>query len=291
MRFARWGLLLFTCVAACGCGDSPTPSTRPSLPDQPGTRADAGPYRLVLRRAAEQPSTRDPEKLALNLEFAFIDDAPPAPGPRSLFLENASTFRRALTADGTPITSDRDDLGWTSNSDNTVTVHDLPTERPTKRLVELELAVPLVKVTDWKTLKFPNLIIGQSGYLHCGPFELKTHGEERAFTVTAGEFADFNAEHDAYRQSMPLKFLHHGYAIGMTEITDADGKQLFMTSATMTGGATAGRFTYPTALFKLNGDQSAKPIAYPVTVRLRLPTKYETETATFRVKDIKIPTP
>jgi hypothetical protein len=61
----------------------------------------------------------------------------------------------------------------------------------------------------------------------------------------------------------------------------------------MSGGASGGEFRRavpPSSFSSRRSAPSILPITYPVTVSIRLPEQYTTETEVFKVKNVRIPT-
>ncbi len=193
---------------------------------------------------------------------------------------------------------------WTDESSSEVVIHTLEVGREQKQLQKLKLVLTLVKVTEWQQLEFKGLKEGKNDTLHCGPFEIDCTGTPRHFEASAGARSEFHQEHENFRRQMPLRFLHHRYALNHIRITDAENRALNSYAGTLTGGSSGGRFSIQEvmnlgkAAEKKTSDQIKSPgiernaealIAYPVTLKLRLPRQYATERVDFEFGKLDLP--
>ena len=266
----------------------------------PETRSADGKYAVSLRRADAAASPWDKTDFAVTLEFDFYEVGAERFQQPVYYLDNVSPFRGAVTAEGRAIGEKTLHFGYTSNDHaRTVTVSNVVLGPETSGLASLDLEVPVIRVTEWRTLRFENLGRGKSGYLHCGPFDLATEGDDKRFTVAAGAFSEFEKEHRDYLRHVPLQFLHHQYALEAIHLVDADGREANSLGGSLGGGGGVFTYQWPDERPALNANDNApklfvfgepRPIAYPVTITLRMPEKWTTEQVKFRVKKVPIPT-
>jgi len=190
--------------------------------------------------------------------------------------------------------------GSADDSIPTLDIRDLAAPQPFHMLAYLELAATLVKVTEWEELEFNNLRLGTHDILKCGPFELSAFGHKARFSIGAGAGVDFRDEHTQYRQRVPLHFLNHSYAMTHIRILDSRGRELEVglimgqgIGSVIDGGCSFSDFSIRSrdgSLPKLiDGHLFGEEIEYPVTIKVKLPKRYEKDRIKFRMENITIP--
>ena len=274
------------------------------LPQEVKALSQNGAHRLCLKSVEQVKSPWDDKIHALTLtfrleyrhhEYQFVGWR-----PENVFLEGVEPLDEVILPSGKNVAANKHSA-WTDEGSSETVIHTLEVGEEQKHLRKLKLTLTLVKVTEWQQLEFKDLRLGKSETLHCGPFEMDCTGETGRFCVSVGSRSEFGQEHESYRKIMPLRFLSHRYAINHVRITDLKG--LTPTSCTKlgTGGSTSGYFSFlkpmnlennPTndgTRLKSGEGKAAEPVAYPVTLQLRLPTKYETEHVAFEFENVELP--
>jgi hypothetical protein len=173
-----------------------------------------------------------------------------------------------------------------------VTISDIDVSTPRSRLKDVEIEIALVRVTEWDQLKFSGLALGQSDLLKCGPFEFRVIGEPQQLRINASANSQFRAEQEAYLKRIPLKFVNDIYGINNLVLRDALGRS--PTSAMISGGtASKGTYTHwrPPANAAPAEGADSDDIAYPITLSLQMPKRFETERVKFVFRDIPLPAP
>lgn len=179
-----------------------------------------------------------------------------------------------------------------SDATGGVTIAEMEVGSQRARLKDVEIELALVRVTEWEELKFSGLGLGTSELLKCGPFEFRVVAELLRLRVNASASAQFRAEQAAYRQRMPLKFVNDSFGINRMVLRDAAGRSP-TSSVISAGAATSGTFTVwrPPVTAPATEGADADEIAYPVTLSLQMPKRYETERLKFVFRDIPLPVP
>ncbi len=264
-----------------------------------------GQYRLSLTSAEQVPSPWDGKVAALNATFRLESKADKttifsSQLPGDVFLEKV-TLEEVILPSGEDVAGAKGSK-WTDSSSLDVTVHHLELGKEQRQLSRMKLVVTLVKATKWESLEFKGIQKADETPLRCGPFELViSEAAPQHLLLAAGAFADHAAQHEAYRQGMPLQFLTHRYATRALQITDAAGQHLTLSMGAFTGGGSTARYAIqgglpltlppkdnsgktPTALFPPPED-----IRYPVVLSLKLPLKYESEQIPFEFQELRLP--
>jgi hypothetical protein len=175
-----------------------------------------------------------------------------------------------------------------------VTINDLDIGEARLRLQGVEFELVLTKVTQWETIVF-QASPGRSDFFQCGPFELRSSGEAQQFRVDMWAYPQFKAQHDAYRQRMPVTFLNHIYAMQQIKVVDAANRMPTSTGSSVpsTGAVSSTYSSFRAA--EGDGAAAAAPegdaISYPVSMTMRLPKRFEKERVKFRFDVIPLPAP
>jgi hypothetical protein len=265
-----------------------------------------GGHRLRLKSVEQIKSPWDEKICALTLDFelehALADGQFASQAPENVFIEKVGPLKEVLLTSGANVATNKHSAYCTRNS--AVVISTLEIGKEQKQLQRFSLGLTLVKVTEWQQLEFKGLKEGKNDTLHCGPFEIHCTGNERSFDAGAGASTEFDVEHEKFRKQMPLSFLHHYYAIEHSRLTDALNRPLDTMVGNIQGGSTSARFSISKVLdfdnvLELKADDRAKPqavvkmeaepIAYPVTLQLKLPKKYETELVIFEFGKLDLP--
>jgi hypothetical protein len=290
-------LLLLPAASAFGQEKPAVLPGKTSLPEQqaaaekPVAVSKDGLYRLKLRRSSQTPSTRNATIARVSLDFDLEFTEPGTrtfrrQKPQDVYLDNLNPFVSARIAPGREVGERHS--GWTDNFGPSVTLSDLELDSPQEKLEALRLAATLVRVKTWDTIQFADLKRGESDHLRCGPFALRVTGKDKEASVVAASFAEFEADRKEFEKRVPLRFLHHAYAIDHTVIHDAKKRRLYSTSSFGSGGATVGTF----AIIATGSGivlREGEPIEYPLLVEVRLPKEYDTERVEFEFKDLSLP--
>lgn len=274
------------------------------LPKEVKALSQNGAHRLCLKSVEQEKSPWDDKIHALTLkfrleyrhhEYQFVGWR-----PENVFLEGVEPLDEVILLSGKNVAANKHSA-WTDEESSEAVIYTLEVGEEQKQLRNLKLTLTLVKVTEWKQLEFKDLKLGKSETLHCGPFEMDCTGETGRFCVSAGSRSGFGQEHEIYRKIMPLRFLSHRYAINHVRITDLKGQMPTSGTATGTGGSTSGCFSFQKPMnlenkpandgtrFKAGDGKAEEPVAYPVTLQLRLPVKYETEHVAFEFENVELP--
>ncbi len=143
------------------------------------------------------------------------------------------------------------------------------------RATALEVSWGLVRVATWDTHELTLARRGETAQGTAGPFALRV--------TPTSESADllYVAASVGERDDDLGRILTHRWAATAAEVTDAQGNDLACRGGSGSGGFTAGIYAR---------DDGA-PVAYPVTVRLRVPARWRIEPVTFRWSPLELPTP
>jgi hypothetical protein len=265
-------------------------------------------YRIRLTDVQRGKSARDGSStLSVNFRLEFPGTGPTnftRMRPEGVFLEGATSLIAAITATGPRVLFGYAYGQGDRYSGTTISYLNMEVEEEYTQLHQLGFAVTLVKVTEWEELAFKNLTLGTNGFLHCGPFDLLCIGELTRFKVSAAAFSMFEEEHKNYRDRVPLGFLNHSYAMDYLSIVDANDRQYSTSVRSVTGGsshsafyfgkspdfgAKAGEKAPAPARPVVRGGLDGEEIAYPMTIRLKLPKRYEKEQVKFQIEKIELP--
>lgn len=179
-----------------------------------------------------------------------------------------------------------------AEANGVVTIAEMEVGAARTRLKDVEIELALVRVTEWDQLKFSGVGLGAGELLKCGPFEFRAIGEPQQLRLNASVNSQLKAEHDAYRERMPLKFINDAYGINNVVLRDAAGRS--PTSSVISAGtAPKGTFTAwrPPIGQPPTAAGESDDIVYPVTLTLQMPKRYETERIKFVFRDIVLPAP
>jgi hypothetical protein len=212
--------------------------------------------------------------------------------PAGTFIENEDPLVAAYITPSHNIATNRH-FGWTDDFGSQVHVYDLEVGgEAIRQLHRVELAIKLVKVSEWEELEFNNQRIGTNDYLKCGPFDLSGTGERTHFLVCAGASSQFEAEHKKYYERVPLNFLTHSYAIHYISVVDSRGRRLVSPAISSTGGGSCGSFIIRSGSgFWLKSVSDGEEIEYPIRIKIKLPKRYEQEQVTFHLDNVPVPEP
>jgi len=252
-----------------------------------------GGYRLRLKQIEQKKSPWDAKISALSFRFD-MESLRSEAWPRSslednVYLEKEDPLVAAYLTPGTDVAKHKH-FGWTS-APNEVVVADLEVGAPVEWLHRLELAVTVVRVTEWEELKFEQLGKGESDFLKCGPFQLKLTAAERRVGVSVASFSQFKHEQDEYGKRVPLNFLNHRFGLAHTGITDAAGRKLHQSGGMGTGGSSNGGFIIWPLERRTTSGWEGEIISYPISVVVRLPKQFTKERHTFDSKASPFPRP
>lgn len=252
-----------------------------------------GGHRLRLTRLEQTKSPWDETVCAVSMTFRleFAQEGEIrflAQPPENVYLEAEDPLVEAFLLSGENVANHKHS-GWTDRLGATVSHLELGKEQ--KQLQKLKLSVTLVKLTEWEELEFKGLKKGDNDLLHCGPFELACKGEAKQVALSSGAHAEFSKEHEQYQKQMPLKFLTHRYAIDHVSITDARNRALFYSVGSFSGGGSSGVFSWQRFLDLENATEKkpVEPIAYPITLKIKLPKRYEKERVMFEFDKLDLP--
>jgi hypothetical protein len=238
----------------------------------------------------------------VNLKLELQLEIPPAARaelagdlPETLFLDNETTPLVALS-----VTAGRN-LAKTAHAwavegkTGRLTIADLDLGDVRQKLLGVELELVLTKVAQWETLAF-QAGLGRSDFFQCGPFELRASGEARQFRVDVWAYPQFKAQHDAFRQRMPVTFLNPVYGMQQLKVVDSANRSPTSVGSSVpsVGAATStySGFRPPEGdAAAANAAATSEDISYPVSMILKLPKRIEKERVKFRFDVIPLAPP
>ena len=251
-----------------------------------------GPARLRLISASQEQQGRRgfTAKMELQLEIPPADK----PGasqdlPADWYLDNDATpLLAASVVVGKNLAKTAH--AWSVESKTgRVTINDLDIGDARLRLQGVEFELVLTKVTQWETMAF-QAGLGRSDFFQCGPFELRSMGEAQQFRVDAWAYPQFKAQHDAFRQRMPVTFLNHVFAMQQVKVVDAANR-----TPTSTGSSTPSTGAMSSTYSGWRGADGAAAegdlVTYPVSLTVQMPKRFEKERVRFRFDFIPLAEP
>jgi len=264
-------LTLFVLACACGNGEPEGEVTEPGLPG--ATSADGG-LTLRIAQMLQEPSSPDSELYVLSLDAELVDP------PESVYLIDHAPVEKALTPDGENL-GVQEHTAVVEPRDRRVSIHRWSIGPARERIETLELRLMVVRVTKWNEWIHEGLGPGESAPLRIGLFGARVAGDADRLTVTLEPEPEFDEEHKAYRKKLPLSLHSPRFSLGLLTVTDAEGRALEHVGE-------GGDF----AFFGLPGeDGEPAKIAYPVTLKCRIPNEFETKEEAFIFTGLKLPPP
>ena len=116
--------------------------------------------------------------------------------------------------------------------------------------------------------------------------------------VTTAYFSEFETERIAFEQKMPLRFLTPEFGINRVSLQDAGNRTFYSPGTFGTGSSFSSAFQLgtPNRVERMpSGEVGFLPasppleIACPVSLRIRMPTKYTSSKLRFVFNDLAIP--
>ena len=257
-------------------------------------RFSGGAAQLRVISATQTPAGRRFDaRVELQLEIPPAAQSGGMPElPDDLYLDNVSTPVLALfVISGRNLA--KTSYGWSvEGKTGRVVISDLDIGDARLRLLGVDLELVLTRVTEWETLAF-QAGLGRSDFFQCGPFELRANGEARQFQVDAWAYPQFKPQHEAYRKRVPVTFLDHRFAMRQLKVFDAANR---VPAGVATSVPSIGAITSTFSNFRgTDDDGSAAPdgdnIKYPVSMRVRLPQRFESERIKFHFDMIPLAPP
>lgn len=284
-------LLLSACAVGPDDGSVPAPvvATPPveaeRAPDPfaypwPEIRSEDGKWAAqltaILRQPGEHPG--DPDLLQVQLELPEDDPdvllaSGVAPGAAPLLELTADDGARSAAGPGPGVNVDS---AWRQ-----IVFFAVPVSRRAFALRELVVRCGVVRVTAWDTHTLTLAGVGETADTGAGPFRLSARAEAGTVSVSASS-APRAPDRSSPEDPLDL-LLTHRWAARAVRVVDAGGRVLPSAGGAGSGGATVTRFR------DLSAD--AAPIAFPVTVSLRVPSRYRVEPVTFRWAGLDLPLP
>ena len=168
--------------------------------------------------------------------------------------------------------------GHTSGGGRTALVS-LPTRGTDARPADIEVRARVIRVHEWTAYELGTLGAESRDGLAAPPYVLSVEGHADEFIV--GATTPRQARGDEPHDRLP-HLLPHLWAAQAVEVRDAQGELLESADEISTQwGSTVG--------FRSGGRDQRAPIAYPVTVQLRVPKTYEVEYPMFHWRAISLP--
>jgi hypothetical protein len=278
------GSLLPLTLAAAGCatqasaeGTVPAPLD-PDAPRSPYIAFGKGPWEPV----ASADGRWSMEFVALNTE-----NVPTPEGDRFLsasvrFRPDAGdalvlgppALRLAAAADAEP----RTDAKWTHVWFAATAVSLLaPIPVEMDRLGFAELRCRLMRVAEWRTAEVVVEREGQKSVV-AAPFRFACTPDAMWLWVSA------SLDEDSFRDAdkAETRALGHRWASTAADVTDARGAKLTAHGGGGSGGSSA-------TMYCADEGNATLPVAYPVTVRLRVPARFDVEDVVFRLDGLALP--
>ena len=152
-------------------------------------------------------------------------------------------------------------------------------------LDEIVLDLLVVRVASWREYERTGVMDGGLDEMECPPWRLRFAGEE-AFWVDAA--LDLESLSEEAPRPPIARHVAEGAAAASARVTDARGR-------TLRAWAMSERTGHATATFEVPGTGDEPPddpvIAYPVTVRFRVPEKWTLEPVRLVLRDVPLPPP
>jgi hypothetical protein len=161
----------------------------------------------------------------------------------------------------------------------------LPVPRRHGRVGLLEIECRVLRVSRWRTIDSGPIALSDRTEVAAPPALLGITAESGRCWVSAGyrgEWRDLPAAERLAALLTPV------YFSGEARVRDRRGIDLANVGGAGSGGSAACLFVPPGSLEAGRGAGTAT-VAYPVTVRLRVPEEFAVETAIFRVEDLPLP--
>jgi hypothetical protein len=287
-----WGAMV--AGVAVGAESMGSETTTASARDPGKVRAEDLGYTARMGPIQELDAKR-PGVVAFNVYFSAKDAAAwkGSMGEQTMYVDTGATLLKAQTEDGA---SHKLQSGPWAEIGPGLKFHELDLGGAGHHLTALEFEVPMVKVTQWRTIttkkEAPDAEEKNGEPIDCGAFQICLGGTTDTFHVLAGAMGGFETSRKAYAAKVPLGFLNHGYAMSALEARDGEGKAISYGVTTMTGGASVRSYPGPELVTTQRADGGlaftgaivpAKKIIYPVTVTLRMPEKWEKQRVVFRL--------
>ncbi len=290
MRRSLALLLLVSLLPASCITVAQSPPPEPAAVRRPGPRSEA-PIAQPTRTATRPGGAASPaedwrgrysvdvvrveqriwngDDVALGVQLALTPQHP------DVFLDELPPVRRFVTTDGFELTHPPQNAS--SVGAHGVASHGILLGRAHRGLRDLEVDVRIVHVDEWGAVSSGPLD-GERREAQLGPFEVWV-------TADAGRVAvSLSGAGEVGRREAPLRWTF-ARAAEFLIVTDASGRELVRGGGGGSGGALVTH--YATAHFPDPGE----PIAYPVTVRLRVPTRYRLEPKVLTFRNLKLPAP
>lgn len=289
LRCALFALVSLFAVSSVGAAETTPPVASANY------SGGAAQLRVISASQEQQGRRGFAAKLELQLEI------PPAskPGaaqdlPADFYLDNDATPLIAVAVVAGKNLAKTAHAWSVEGKTGRITISDLDIGEARLRLQGVEFELVLTKVTQWETIAFQALP-GRSDFFQCGPFELRSSGETQQFRVDMWAYPQFKAQHDAYRQRMPVTFLNHIFAMQQLKVVDAANRVPTSTGSSVpSSGAVSNTYS---SFRAAEGDGAAAAaaegdaISYPVSMTVRMPKRFEKERVRFRFDAIPLPPP
>ena len=244
-----------------------------------------GRYRLRIVNIERHKTEGKPDAAAIQCNLEIIDPREPAKAKRwdanEILFEHQNPIVAARTAKGVELEVKAHHWSW-GTATGLIAVHDFEIPSDVKRLASLRIRCDLSRVTNSKKLVFKDLKHGECDELRCGPFELIVNGEDEQVAVTAAAFDIHEADHKAFFERVPIRGLHHRWAVDAVRLTDAKDNPLVVAGRSGSGGHSTGLF-HPAGAFFNPGK-----IAYPLKLTLHLPQKFKRERVEFEFRNLVV---
>jgi hypothetical protein len=146
-------------------------------------------------------------------------------------------------------------------------------------LARLDLECRVIAVRSSKIHAFDDLGPVRKPGLEAAPFVLTVTGERHNVWVAA---ARMDPPPDAPAAAELGRLLDHGWASSSATLHDAEGRRLFAWGGSGTAGGTVTGYGAPI-------DETPFLIAYPVSLELAVPERYEVKTVRFRIENLRLP--
>lgn len=242
----------------------PAPAGDVLWPSAPG---DDGRTRLRIEAVLRTPPWTQDGDDTLQIQGRVESDEP------GLLLSDLHGAIRVVTADGAEHAYGRERCQVLEPVERFVSAVGLELGPAPRRLRSIEFEFRTVRVKTWETARSEAIGSGATRTFVATPFEFSVSGEERTVHVAA---CSTEASLRGMKERWDL--LSHRWAAAAAEVVDADGERLVRMMSAGSGGATVQSFV----------REGAGPVAYPVSVSIRIPATWEDRIVRYRFADLDV---